>query len=125
MKIQDKNLTERRRMAFETTTKIADLLREIVPETHEVVTTVQEFDNFVNLSVSVYERKLRLKDAKTVVYRYEYLNSEISLRMCEAMCQDFIECTLVEANEYLAKLELQKAEAEEQTEAEQDNQPQQ
>lgn len=125
MKIQDKNLTERRRMAFETTTKIADLLREIVPETHEVITTVQEFDNFINLTVSVYDRKLRIKDAKTVIYRYEYLNNEISLRMCEAMCQDLIECTLVEANEYLAKLELQKAEADEQAEAEQDNQPQQ
>ena len=109
-------------MAFETTTKIADLLREIVPETHEVVTTVQEFDNFVNLTVSVYDRKLRIKDAKTVVYHYEYLNNDISLRMCEAMCQDFIECTLVEANEYLAK--LQKAEAEQQAETE-DNQPQQ
>lgn len=122
MKIQDKNLNERRRMAFETTTKIADLLREIVPETHEVVTTVQEFDNFVNLIVSVYDRKLRIKDANTVVYHYEYLNNDISLRMCEAMCQDFIECTLVEANEYLAK--LQKAEAEQQAETE-DNQPQQ
>lgn len=125
MKIQDKNLTERRRMAFETTTKIADLLREIVPETHEVVTTVQEFDNFVNLTVSVYDRKLRIKDAKTVVYHQEYLNNDISLRMCEAMCQDFIEYTLVDANEYLAKLELQTAEAEQQAEAEQDNQPQQ
>lgn len=123
MKIQDKNLTERRRMAFETTTKIADLLREIVPETHEVVTTVQEFDNFINLTVSVYDRKLNIKDAKQVVYHYEYLNSEISLRICDAQCQDFIECTLVEANEYLAKLELQKAE--EQAETEQDNQPQQ
>lgn len=110
-------------MAFETTTKIADLLREIVPETHEVVTTVQEFDNFVNLTVSVYDKKLHIKDAKTVVYRYEYLNSGDSLRICDAMCQEFIECTLVEANEYLAK--LQKAEADEQAEAEQDNQPQQ
>lgn len=125
MKIQDKNLTERRRMAFETTTKIADLLREIIPETYEVVTTIQEFDNFINLTVSVYDRKLNIKDAKQVVHYYEYLNSEISLRMCEAMCQDFIECTLVEANEYLAKLELQKAEADEQAEAEQDNKPQQ
>lgn len=125
MEIQDKNLTERRRMAFETTTKIADLLREIVPETNEVVTTVQEFDNFINMTVSVYDRKLRIKDAKMVIYHYECLNSEISLRMCETMCQYFIECTLVEANEYLAKLELQKAEADEQAEAEQDNQPQQ
>lgn len=112
MKIQDKNLTERRRMAFETTTKIADLLREIVPETHEVVTTVQEFDYFISLNVSVYDRKLHIKDAKQVVYHYEFLNSEISLRMCDAKCQDFIERTLVQANEYLAKLELQKAEAE-------------
>lgn len=125
MKTNNKAQVERRRMAFETTTKIADLLREIVPETHEVVTTVQEFDNFINLTVSVYDRKLRIKDAKTVIYRYEYLNNEISLRMCDAQCQDFIECTLVEANEYLAKLELQQAEAEEQAEAEQDNQPQQ
>ena len=123
MKIQDKNLNERRRMAFETTTKIADLLREIVPEDHEVITTVQEFDNFVNLSVSVYDRKTRIKDAKIVVYRNEYLQGERSLRMCDAICQDFIECTLVEANEYLAKLELKKADAE--AETEQDNQPQQ
>lgn len=125
MKTNNKNLTERRRMAFETTTKIADLLREIVPETHEVTTTVQEFDDFINLTVSVYDRKLLIKDAKTVVYHYEYLQSETSLRMCDAECQDFIECTLVEANEYLAKLELQKAEAGEQSEAEQDNQPKQ
>lgn len=123
MKTNNKAQVERRRMAFETMTTITDMLREIVPETHEVVTTVQDFDNFVNLTVSVYDRKLRIKDAKTVVYRYEYLNSDISLRMCEAMCQDLIECTLVDANEYLAK--LQKAEAEQQAEAEQDNQPQQ
>lgn len=125
METNNKNLTERRRMAFETTTKIADLLREIVPETHEVVTTVQEFENFVNLIVSVYDRKLRIKDAKTVVYRYEYLKNDNSLRMCDAKCQDLIEYTLVEANEYLAKLELQNAKAEQQAEAEQDNQPQQ
>lgn len=123
MKTNNKAQVERRRMAFETMTTITDMLREMMPKNYEIVTGMQEYDDFINITASVYNNKIDVAGSETHIYKNEYLHTDgtETLRISEAKCKDLIDTLKTEAENYMKLYNKQQ----EQAEAEQDNQPQQ
>lgn len=123
MTTNNKAQVERRRMAFETMTTIADMLREMMPKDHEIVTGMQEYDDFINVTASVYNNKLDVAGSETHIYKNEYLHTDgtETIRISEAKCKDLIDLLKTEAENYMKLYNQQQQQAE----TEQDNQPQQ